>query len=645
MEKIGYQSKLQIIEKIAYKSLSILVSIVIGLMLSKTTIGSIISPFSLSVLSITPFTILSTISVYLGSFIGYLTNNFTIVNFKFICANTILLAIILISGKTLYIKKVYSPLLSGLISMACGILFIFLDELSIYATLIVICESVLCGCITYFLNYFIKAISHKNKFESKDIIALNITTLMLICVLNNYYIFGISLSLIFVITVTYLCAYYINRKLAIGFTASLSLLISFLNPMHDYFILTLYIPALICIAISKFDKKYITPSYYLPYMTLATLNSSTGFNLQILIAPIISSFIYTILPKTKIKIFVSRYIDIFEPEKPISENNDCESIYNNFCQSTKQLSGLINSPKIKPIINSKIEKSIRKYLYINKCFDINISNFYNSNNKQILSITFKSEKHFSPHLLKNKISLLCDAQFIINNENINGNFYKYDFEQIDLYRTECFALYKAKRGQNICGDNVSAFKSSGAQYNLILADGMGSGKGAYSNSHDSILLLKKFLKSGVSAEKAIDAVNCSIDMLKDEIGFSTVDLCIIDLEHGSAKFIKCGAYLSLIVRDNSIIKIDSGGFPVGLSEKVSYVKHTIELKHNDIIIMMSDGISATIDQIQAILLMKNTVNIEEITKELIDCAHINTPPELDDDMTVLCAKIIKRDSV
>ena len=57
---------------------------------------------------------------------------------------------------------------------------------------------------------------------------------------------------------------------------------------------------------------------------------------------------------------------------------------------------------------------------------------------------------------------------------------------------------------------------------------------------------------------------------------------------------------------------------------------------------MSDGVAGACEQIQAALLMSKHDEPEALTRELIDCAYNNIPPEHDDDMTVLTAKVTKR---
>ena len=79
---------------------------------------------------------------------------------------------------------------------------------------------------------------------------------------------------------------------------------------------------------------------------------------------------------------------------------------------------------------------------------------------------------------------------------------------------------------------------------------------------------------------------------------------------------------------------------MGLDKKACFIQKDIHLQDNDII-MLSDGVVAADESVQsAILLTKNT-KTESIARELVDIAYKNTPKDLDDDMTVMVARVSK----
>ena len=642
MEKAGFKRKLQAIETAAYKLLNYILSAAAGFIISRAGVKNIFSPFSLSFLSVAPGSGMSVISLFSGTVAGFATKAFSVHNFKYICADTIMLAMILICGKKRYLSHVYTPVLPAVICFISGFIFLFADEFSLYGILLLLCESLICGCSAYFGNYFIKAARKKSQMDSRDIISLNITLLILICALDNFYVYGFSVSLIFVVLLIFMCAYFLDRKLAAVFTLSLCFVISLLHPANEKYILILYIPALICILVSKFDKKYIEASYCLPFFTLSTaIYGVFGFNLQLLLAPLIAAFIFRLFPKAKLERVLSNYFEISTEFDDASDTTKDE-LCTKFKTSTNNLVREINDTNISPLVSGESEGKMKRYLYLNKCRDITFVNYFSAEGKQITALYCKCDHKPNFQAIRKKLSESVGKNFVINSENYDGRICSLKFEQADNFKVECFALYKPKRGENVCGDNVCAFKSVNSVYNIILADGMGSGKDAYIKSNNTITLLKKLLKSGVSPDKAIESVNASMEMLKEEIGFSTIDLCSISLESGVAKFYKCGAYGGYILRNKKLIKINGGGYPAGLTEKITFSYSGASLEDGDFIVIMSDGVAGACEQIQAALLMSKHDEPEALTRELIDCAYNNIPPEHDDDMTVLTAKVTKR---
>ncbi len=642
MEKAGFKSKLQIIEMAAYRLLNFIFSAAVGFVISKAGYREMFSPFSLSMLSIIPASELSVTCAFVGAAAGFATKTFSIHNFKYLCADAIMLAVILISGKKRYIKNVYSPALPAVICFIIGFIFLFADEFNVYSILFLVCEAVICGCSAYFGKYLINAINNKSRMDSKDLISLNITLLILLCAFDNFYLYGFSISLIFVIFSIFMSAYFLDRKISAAFTISLCFVSALLHPANEHYFIVLYIPALLCILVSKFDKKYIEAAYSLAFFSLyISIYGILGLNFQILLTPFITSLIFKILPKKKMERVLSTYIEISN-----EYNDEAETSCNDLCTklkiSTDNLVKEINDTNITPLINETLENKMKKYLFLNRCRDINFVNYYSAEGKQIIALRFTCEEKPNVHAIRKMISENVGRNFIVGSQSCDGKNYSYKFEQADNYKIECFALYKAKRGENICGDNVSAFKSINSKYNIILADGMGSGKEAFIKSDNTITLLKKLLKSGAAPSKAIDTVNSSMEMLKDEIGFSTIDLCSISLESGVAEFYKCGAYYGYILRNKKLIKINGGGYPAGLTDKITYSYLSTALEDNDFIIMMSDGVSAADEKLQATILMSKSNEPESLTKELLDCAYDCTQPEFDDDMTVLTAKVTKR---
>ena len=127
MIKSEFKNRINNIEELFRNILRIIFSFLVGFSLSKSGVSDGFSPFSISFLALTPTTGLSFISVYFGIFFGYITNDFSAFNFKYICANSILAALILISGRNNYVKNIYSPVLPGVVCFVTANVFMIIE--------------------------------------------------------------------------------------------------------------------------------------------------------------------------------------------------------------------------------------------------------------------------------------------------------------------------------------------------------------------------------------------------------------------------------------------------------------------------------------------------------------------------------------
>lgn len=115
------------------------------------------------------------------------------------------------------------------------------------------------------------------------------------------------------------------------------------------------------------------------------------------------------------------------------------------------------------------------------------------------------------------------------------------------------------------------------------------------------------------------------------------------------EFIKNGACPTYIKQNGKVQIIKALSLPAGIIENISLVVYDKDIEDNDIIVMCSDGIMESNTEYQNrelwvrdILESIETDNVQKIadiiTKEAID----NGYGRIQDDMTIIVAKIIKR---
>ena len=144
-----------------------------------------------------------------------------------------------------------------------------------------------------------------------------------------------------------------------------------------------------------------------------------------------------------------------------------------------------------------------------------------------------------------------------------------------------------KNEQN--GDTVSTFLSCDNKFYMLICDGMGSGKEAYTTSKMCAEFLKKLLYNHPDKEISVSMANNFLRNKRVECS-SSVDLLEIDLNDGRGSFIKSGAAPSYVKRGDKVFKLFSKTAPIGIMKKPDAEELNFNLQENDIVVMISDGI-------------------------------------------------------
>ena len=212
---------------------------------------------------------------------------------------------------------------------------------------------------------------------------------------------------------------------------------------------------------------------------------------------------------------------------------------------------------------------------------------------------------------------------------------------------------RPKTGSPISGDSHSFMELPDGQCLLALSDGMGSGEKAREESAAAVELLEDFIESGFEKDMAVKMINSVLVLRSEEDCFSTLDICSIDLHTGYAEFIKIGAAATYLLRNGEVNMIKSSSLPIGMLNTVDIEVSHRTLRENDIIIMVTDGITEAVEYggeatakmgmwITQSLCEFSVSNPQNIAELLLHDAEKRVGGVLRDDMTVIAARIWQR---
>lgn len=194
-------------------------------------------------------------------------------------------------------------------------------------------------------------------------------------------------------------------------------------------------------------------------------------------------------------------------------------------------------------------------------------------------------------------------------------------------------------GESVSGDRCSMFESELGRFYSIIADGMGSGESAASTAEYALELLTNLLGLCEVNGTVLKLVNRLLRS-KDPNYSTTLDLFSLDLYNREAAFIKSGAAPSYIKREGSIFRITSRTAPLGIMREVDAEKIKVEIRPEDYIIMLSDGVSASESDapwLVELLSRPFSGEAKELAERILtEAKKIKGTP---DDMTVTVVKI------
>lgn len=172
------------------------------------------------------------------------------------------------------------------------------------------------------------------------------------------------------------------------------------------------------------------------------------------------------------------------------------------------------------------------------------------------------------------------------------------------------------------------------------------GESANKSSSTVIKMLKRLLTTGFDKDISIGLINSAVNLNSNVETYATIDLSIFDLNNGEIEFVKNGACPTFIKNENNVEVVKAVSLPAGIVDKIDLVVYNKKLINNQIIIMCSDGILESNEElankeiwVKEFLEDIETEDIKEISKALIQEAIDNDLGTAKDDMTVLVAKI------
>lgn len=220
-------------------------------------------------------------------------------------------------------------------------------------------------------------------------------------------------------------------------------------------------------------------------------------------------------------------------------------------------------------------------------------------------------------------------------------------EMTDFYTLHGIAR-AGKAGNRISGDNFMILELQGGRQCMALSDGMGAGEKACHESTLVIELLEELLEAGFPEKLAIQMINTTLVIGREEIHYSTIDMCVFDLYTGKCELLKAGASSTFIKKNDRVEHLVSTSLPVGVVQKLEIDTIEQNLESGDFVIMLTDGILDALPVGEQELLLETIIggtqmsNPKEMANHILKQIQNWTNKAPQDDMTVLVIGIWER---
>ncbi len=201
-------------------------------------------------------------------------------------------------------------------------------------------------------------------------------------------------------------------------------------------------------------------------------------------------------------------------------------------------------------------------------------------------------------------------------------------QRTPLFQPQVGICTLGKRGASVSGDKGVCFTAGQGDFFVLLCDGMGTGEAAAESCSQTLRYLQKLLKSGLSARAALTMLNGSEILCGGR--YTTVDLLHADLTNGSATLYKWGAAPSYLRYSDEIKSLGEPTTPPGLGISEVPTVHSLCLKRQELLVLVSDGADA--ENVQSILSSYRGNSPKELAALLAGTAQ-------DDDLTAVAVSL------
>ncbi len=165
------------------------------------------------------------------------------------------------------------------------------------------------------------------------------------------------------------------------------------------------------------------------------------------------------------------------------------------------------------------------------------------------------------------------------------------FGQQPLFTAQFGLASRPAPPEQVSGDACDQFCDKAGRAQMLLCDGMGTGKHAAVDGRMAAKLTAQLLRAGFAAQSAARLVNVALSLkCAEEESGATLDLLTVDLYTGRAGVFKAGAAPSFLVREGVARVLQAPSLPMGACDALVGRTDAFSMAEGDMAVLVSDGV-------------------------------------------------------
>lgn len=242
--------------------------------------------------------------------------------------------------------------------------------------------------------------------------------------------------------------------------------------------------------------------------------------------------------------------------------------------------------------------------------------------------------------LAREVSRCCGRRFDLPTLSREGGKIRAAFSELPRFDAEIGSDQHIADHGKLCGDCIDYFTDGAGNLCALVCDGMGTGGRAAVDGNMAVSVMGRLLRSGLSADSALQIVNSALMVKSEDESLSTVDLAQLDLHSGALTLKKAGAAMTFVKHGGHVSRREQRSLPAGILNSIRFATEEMKLNAGDMVVMVSDGVITGDEKwLEKLIKSWNKGSAQELAQAVVQEAIRRRESMPDDDITAVAIRL------